>query len=164
MTASPFPAATIGPARDAARGHLRITGTDEDATIERLCATALSLAEAFTGTALIARPHVAAMAKDAAWRALPVLPVRSIVAGPPVTAIDIDVDGTGWVRMAAAGEVGFVAGVADDWAALPPAVAHGVIVLVAHLFDTRERDVAPPMAVGALWRPWRRMRLGEVRR
>ncbi|MBD8679836.1 hypothetical protein [Sphingomonas sp. CFBP 13720] len=164
MTAAPFPAATIAAARDAAREQLRIAGHAEDALIDRLCTTAMTLAEAFTGTALIARDHVATMGVAAEWRALPTCPVRAITAGADVAAIDIDADGTGWVRMTAAGEVRFVAGMADDWTALPPPIAHGVIVLVAHLFDTRERDAAPPAAVGALWRPWRRMRLGEVRR
>lgn len=164
MTAPPFPAAAIAAVRDAARDHLRIAGTQEDAMIERLAASALALAEAFTGSALIVREYRITMPTSGEWRPLPVAPVRSIEARQGVLAIDIDHHGTGWVRMGARGEVRFVAGLADDWAGVPAPVAQGVVVLVAHLFDTRERDRAPPAAVGALWRPWRRMRLMEARR
>ena len=48
---------------------------------------------------------------------------------------------------------------AQDWASVPAPIAHGVTMLVAHLFDHRESDVAPPAAVAALWRPYRWMRL-----
>jgi hypothetical protein len=164
MMTSPFPAAVIAGAREAARGHLRSVGREEDALIERLAAAALGLAEAYGGQALIVREHGATIGPGAAWQALPVVPVRSIVAGAPVVAVDIDADGTGWVRMAAMGEVRFVAGLAADWASLPPAVAQGVVLLIAHWFDTRESGAVPPAAVGALWRPWRRMRLQGARR
>ncbi|MEG3172908.1 head-tail connector protein [Sphingomonas sp. ZB1N12] len=48
----------------------------------------------------------------------------------------------------------------QDWDTVPAPIAQGVAMLVAHLFDHRESDVAPPAAVAALWRPYRRMRLG----
>ncbi|WP_082467289.1 hypothetical protein [Sphingomonas sp. Leaf25] len=163
MTA-PLPAAVVAEVREAARGYLRIVARDEDGVIEGAAAAALALAEGFTGQALIAREHVAAMAAAGEWRALPVQPVRSITGGGAVAAVDIDANGTGWVRMAAAGEVRFVAGLAEDWAGLPPAVAQGVVLLAAHLIEARGRDLAPPAAVGALWRPWRRMRIGSARR
>ncbi len=164
MSAAPFPAAVIAGACAAARAHLRITGNAEDAVIERLAATALALAEAYTGGAVIERSHQAMMAACGEWRALPVAPVRSITAAAPVVAIDIDGDGIGWVRMAAIAPVGFVAGMAAGWDEVPPPVAQGVVVLIAHLFDARTADAAPPAAVGALWRPWRRMRLQGPRR
>ncbi len=47
----------------------------------------------------------------------------------------------------------------QDWVSVPAPIALGVTMLVAHLFDHRESDVAPPAAVAALWRPYRRMRL-----
>lgn len=164
MSAAPFPAAAIAGVRLAARDHLRITGTAEDMVIDRLAETALALAEAYTGTAMIARPHEAMMAAASEWRPLPVGPVREITAAAPVAAIDIDAAGTGWVRMAAAGPVRFVAGLASGWDAVPPPVAQGIVLLVAHLFDARTAAAAPPAAVGALWRPWRRMRLAGERR
>lgn len=47
-----------------------------------------------------------------------------------------------------------------DWAAVPPPVAHGMVVLAAHLFENRGRGDLPPAAVAALWRPYRRLGLG----
>ena len=164
MTTAPFPAAVIAGVRVAARDHLRVTGTAEDMVIDRLAESALALAEAYTGTAIVARPHEAMMAAASEWRPLPVGPVTAITAVAPVTAIDIDATGTGWVRMAAAGPVRFVAGLASGWEAVPPPVAQGIVLLVAHLFDARTAAAAPPAAVGALWRPWRRMRLVGERR
>jgi len=164
MTTAPFPAAVIAGVRVAARDHLRVTGTAEDMVIDRLAESALALAEAYTGTAIIARPHEAMMAAASEWRPLPVGPVTAITAVAPVTAIDIDATGTGWVRMAAAGPVRFVAGLASGWEAVPPPVAQGIVLLVAHLFDARTASAAPPAAVGALWRPWRRIRLVGERR
>ncbi|KQM85557.1 hypothetical protein ASE67_14280 [Sphingomonas sp. Leaf23] len=164
MTTAPFPAAVIAGVRVAARDHLRVTGTAEDMVIDRLAESALALAEAYTGSAIVARPHEAMMAAASAWRPLPVAPVTAITAVAPVTAIDIDATGTGWVRMAAAGPVRFVAGLAASWEAVPAPVAQGIVLLVAHLFDARTASAAPPAAVGALWRPWRRMRLvGDAR-
>lgn len=164
MSAAPFPAAAIAGVRDAARAYLRITGNAEDAVIDRLAATALALAEAYTGTAILERTHDAMMAACGDWRPLPVVPVTAIVAVAPVGAIDIDGDGTGWVRMTAASPVRFTAGIAATWDTVPPPVAQGIVLLVAHLFDQRTAGAAPPAAVGALWRPWRRMRLTGARR
>jgi hypothetical protein len=45
------------------------------------------------------------------------------------------------------------------WDAVPAPVAQGVAMLVAHLFEARGGDVAPPVAVAALWRPYRQVRL-----
>jgi len=53
MDSPPFPAAAIAAAREAAKAHLRIAGASEDALIDGLAATALALAERFTGTVLI---------------------------------------------------------------------------------------------------------------
>lgn len=46
------------------------------------------------------------------------------------------------------------------WQAIPAPVAHGMVVLAAHLFENRGRDEEPPAAVAALWRPYRRMGIG----
>jgi hypothetical protein len=45
------------------------------------------------------------------------------------------------------------------WDAVPAPVAQGVAMLVAHLFDARGGDALPPVAVAALWRPYRQVRL-----
>jgi len=82
-------------------------------------------------------------------------------------AVDIDGDGLGWVRVLQRGEavrvvVRCTAGVAATWEALPAPLAQGAAALIAHLFDDRAGTAQPPASVAALWRPWRRMRLGAL--
>jgi len=51
-----------------------------------------------------------------------------------------------------------------DGAAIPAPVMQGVVLLAVHLFEHRDGAVAPPAAVAALWRPYRRLRLrGEAK-
>jgi len=177
MTAPPFPAEALAAARDAAKAHLRIANDDEDALIEGLAASALALCETFTGRAAIVRDWTATLPAARDWHALETAPVLAIagVEGLPAEgaafalpagsyAVDIDAAGEGWVRVTAPGaagrvRVGFSAGLAASWDALPAPIRHGVVLLIAHLFDARGGDSAPPAAVAALWRPWRRMRL-----
>ncbi|MDG2534483.1 phage head-tail connector protein [Sphingomonas sp. HITSZ_GF] len=158
MEYPPFPGAVIEAARAAAKAHLRIAGDSEDALIEGLAASALALAERFTGTALIARDFTESVESKGHWRALTLAPVTAIDAGIDI-AIDIDAQGLGWVRARGRATVGYRAGTAAGWGDLPPPIATGVVLLTAHLFDHREKDMAPPAAVSALWRPWRRVRL-----
>lgn len=94
------------------------------------------------------------------------LPADGAAFAMPVDAygIDIDAHGEGWVRVGAPGAAGrvritFGAGAAAGWGDLPPPLAQGAVLLIAHLFEHRETDAAPPAAVSALWRPWRRVRL-----
>lgn len=182
MLAPPFPAAAIAAARDAAKTHLRIDGDGEDAVIDRFAGSALALCEAFTGEALIVREFDAVLDAARQWQALPVACVRSIsaVAGlhadgaafaisPDTYAVDIDAQGNGWVRMTAPLSGGrvmvtFTAGQAAEWDAVPASLAQGVTLLIAHLFAGRDGDAAPPAAVCALWRPWRRLRLRGAER
>jgi uncharacterized phiE125 gp8 family phage protein len=165
MTPSPIPAAAIAAACAAARLQLRIEGAGEDALLARHAETAFALCEAFTGRATIAREWTEPVAADGCWQALDMGPVLAItgVAGQPsdAYAIDIDASGDGWVRLGQ-GEpavVRFTAGLAADWETLPAPLAQGVVLLIAHLFEARADGAAPPAAVAALWRPWRRMRL-----
>lgn len=79
-------------------------------------------------------------------------------------AIDVDASGVGWVRLTgpAAGRmrVSGSAGMAADQNGVPEPIRQGVLRLVAHLFAARDGGGdAPPAAVTALWRPYRRMRL-----
>ncbi|AQR74434.1 hypothetical protein [Sphingomonas sp. LM7] len=182
MLAPPFPAAAIAAVRDAAKLHLRITGAAEDGLLESHAATALALCEAFTGQALIVRAWQAVVPAHAAWQRLGGAPVAAIdsVEGLSMSgngfalpaeayAIDIDAAGEGWVRGSggiAAGRlrVGYAAGLAADWAALPAPLAQGALLLAVHLFEARASGGAPPAAVAALWRPWRRVRLESARR
>ncbi|MDP5279998.1 hypothetical protein Q9Q95_13775 [Sphingomonas sp. DG1-23] len=182
MLAPPFPAAAIAAARDAARLYLRIAGAAEDASLETHAATALALCEAFTGRALIVRAWQTVLPAHGAWQRLPAAPVTTIdsVEGLGMSgnafalpvdayAIDIDAVGDGWVRGSpaiAAGRIriGYSAGLAADWAALPAPLAQGMVLLATHLFEARASGGAPPAAVAALWRPWRRVRLEAARR
>jgi uncharacterized phiE125 gp8 family phage protein len=177
MLTPPFPGAAIAEAREAAKAHLRIVGDAEDPLIEGLAASALAIGEAFTGTAWIAREWQDVLPVSRAWQRLIAAPVTAITAveGLPAEgaafalpgdayAIDLDAAGDGWVRTIAPGAAGrvrvtFGAGAAAGWGDLPSPLALGVVLLVAHLFDHREKDAAPPAAVSALWRPWRNLRL-----
>ncbi|WP_448501672.1 head-tail connector protein [Sphingomonas sp.] len=154
------------------RALLRIGGGGEEALLARLIDEACALAEQFTGQLLIARPIVEAMAGGTRWTRLKATPVRAITgltrhgeAIPPDRyAIDIDARGDAWVRMLSDGggvRVALTAGMASGWSDLPAGVRGGIVRLAAHRFAARDDDGAPPAAVAALWRPWRRMRLAD---
>lgn len=164
---------------DGAKAYLRIEGTDEDALIGGLIATATSYCEQFTGQVLVARTVTETIAASGMWCRLRATPVRAItavqglpLAGMPFAlpvdayAVDIDAAGDGWVRVArSAGAsrsiVTLTAGMAADAGTLPEPLGQGILRLVAHLHAHRDArdDEGPPAAVAALWRPWRRMRL-----
>lgn len=77
-------------------------------------------------------------------------------------AIDIDRNGDGWVRVGQRGTVriAYRAGIAADGTGVPEAVRLGIIRLAGEYYAQRDgAATAPPAAVSALWRPWRRMRL-----
>ena len=74
----------------------------------------------------------------------------------------------GWVRLVAPDPtVKFVAtysaGLAADWNGIPEPLRLGIVRLVSHFYSHRDAPDAGgvPAAVAALWRPWRRMRLGS---
>ncbi|MFC7499854.1 hypothetical protein ACFQRC_11555 [Enterovirga sp. GCM10030262] len=167
-------------ASDEAKAYLRIAGAEEDALVARLATVAAELCEHFTGQALLARGHEETMPAGGAWRRLAATPVRAIAGvealpadGPaaalPVEAyaVDIDANGDGWVRITRAMDasrvrVSYEAGLAADWPSVPEALRQGITRLTAHLFAHRDaaEGRGPPAAVSALWRPWRRMRIG----
>lgn len=176
MSAAPVPVAAIAEAVAAARALLRLTGDDEAALLAAQAAAAIGVAEAFVGQPLIVRGMEDVLTATGAWQPLAASPVRSIqgvtvlpVDGAPSVlavggyAVDIDAGGCGWVRMtgvtaARRVAVQYSAGLASDWAGVPAPIAQGVALLIAHLFEDRA-GAAPPAAVAALWRPWRRLRL-----
>jgi uncharacterized phiE125 gp8 family phage protein len=184
MTTAPaFPDAAIAAARDAAKAYLRVTLDDEDALIGGFAASALAMAEGFCDRALVARDFVAILGVARHWQLLPMGPVSAIgaVQGLPAEgaafdlpvgayAIDIDAGGDGWVRVRDPGAAGRVqvtynAGWVADWGGLPAPVAQGVVRLIAHLHGERDGVMsAPPAAVTALWRPYRRVHLAEAAR
>jgi uncharacterized phiE125 gp8 family phage protein len=162
------------------KAFLRVTVSDEDALLAGLARGAADLCEAFTGRALIERTAAEVLAASARWTRLGAAPVRAIEgvsalaedgeASPlaaGVFASDIDAAGDGWVRVFdAAGAkrvlVSYRAGMAADPNGLPEALRHGIVRLAAHLYSHRDdaEQAGPPAAVTALWRPWRRLRLG----
>lgn len=177
MSGSGIPAGVIAEAVTAAKAWLRVVGDEEAAVLARVCGTAIHLAEAFLGGAVVARTFEDVLGAGGGWQRLRMAPVMAIagVTGLPAEgapfvlpvgayAIDIDGDGIGWVRIGAPGTAGrvavsYTAGIAGDWAGVPVPIAQGIAMLVAHLFDRRGDEAAPPAAVAALWRPYRRMRL-----
>ena len=161
------------------RAYLRLAHTDDDAALAALLGAAAELCERFTGQLVVARAVVETVSGAREWRRLthrPVVAIDTVEAvaadgsAAPLTpesyAIDIDGDGVGWVRWSMATDaprlrVHYLAGVADAWALVPPALRQGVVRLAGHLYAHRD-DVdpgTPPPAVTALWRPFRRMRL-----
>jgi uncharacterized phiE125 gp8 family phage protein len=177
VSAEAIPAEVIAAAAEAIADHLRTTGNAEAELVARLAASAIELAEAFTGMALIARMHEERLRAGAAWQSLSAVPVRAITAvawaadevpvPPSGHAIDIDADARGWVRLtggAAEVTVRYRAGLAEGWEQLPAPIAHGIAALAAHWHADREGRAAPPAAIAALWRPWRRMALNPPRR
>lgn len=168
----------------ALRDFVRVDGASEDAVLGGLCAAAMAACEAFTGQVLVTRDFRETCEAGGAWRRLGRTPVVEIarVSGADGTAlaadvyaVDIDADGDGWVRAAGSYastlsfasigrarpvRVEYRAGMATDWAGVPEALRHGIVRLAAHLYASRDGGEAPPVAVTALWRPYRRMRLG----
>lgn len=168
-----------------AKALLRAGDAGEDALIGAMLTSAAELCERFTGQVLIARAFRETWgrgegdARRRGWRRLARTPVRSITTvdqldadgvatplAPGDYAIDIDANGDGWLRADPARRrirVGFEAGLAEGWAGLPAALRHGVLRLAGHFYMARtdaDAPAEPPAAVAALWRPWRRLRLG----
>ena len=178
LSAAPIalPAAAV----EEAKAYLRIVGTDEDPLVARVMRSAAELCEQFTGRVTIARSFTEVVLRSGAWTRLAATPVRTISAVEALDAngaalplaagayaIDIDANGDGWVRVTDAGDarrlrVSFEAGLVSDWVELPETLRQGTVRLAAHLYAHRDPadGAGPPAAVTALWRPWRRMRLG----
>ena len=159
---------------------LALTGSREDAMLERLIGAALELCEGFTGQLPLEATCEEVLGVSPGWQPLATRPVQAIlsVEGIPAEgarvplaadayAIELDCDGGARVRVTNPGTAGriavrFVAGLAPNWNGLPESLRHGVIRLAAHQHRARESNAADPIspaAVTALWRPWRRMRL-----
>jgi uncharacterized phiE125 gp8 family phage protein len=159
---------------------LAITTTGDDATLTALLKAALETCEAFTGLMPLEATCEEVLPADRCWRSLQTRPVQAVTGvesiptegarfalAPEAYAIDLDADGGAHVRILNPGAanrvaVQFVAGLAADWDALPDGLRHGVIRLAADAYRRRDGDTQgsqPPIAIVALWRPWRRMRV-----
>lgn len=114
-----------------------------------------------------------------AWTRLGRVPVRAIqsvetlkegaasLLAVDLYAVDVDAGGCGWVRLtgpqdAKTMRIGYSAGLAETWETIPEPVRQGIVRLTAHLYTHRDggEHEGPPAVVTALWRPYRRIRLG----
>ncbi|UAJ08807.1 head-tail connector protein [Glacieibacterium megasporae] len=158
-----------------AKAFLRVDGSSEDALIAGFIRAASGLAEAFTGQALIVRDVAETALITPTWQRLKTAPCVAItgvdaVGGAttgPAFESDIDLSGNGWIRVidprgALRVTVRYRAGLAADWNGIPEPLRLGIVRLVSHFHAHRDAPDAggPPAAVAALWRPWRRLRLG----
>lgn len=174
--------ATLAPA---ALGELKdwlgITTGGDDAQLSVLLRAALEACEDFTALMPLQQTCEELLPVSADWQHIAARPVQAItlVEGLPAEGarfalaagayeIDLDTDGGGRVRVTSPGAAGriavrFTAGIAAGWSSLPEPLRHGVIRLAAYQYRSREDQgpatAAPPSAVAALWRPWRRLRL-----
>lgn len=162
------------------KAYLRIATSEEDALLAGLVRSAADTCEAFLGRLLIQREVEEVLAPPRAWTRLGAAPVQAILGVSALAAdgtasalpaqayaTDIDAAAEGWVRLLTPIEAGrvrvrYVAGLAGDGNGVAEAIRHGLIRLAAHLYLSRDLApaAAPPAAVTALWRPWRRLRLG----
>lgn len=175
------PAIVAGEALDELKGWLSITTSGDDALLTSLLHSALDTCEAFTGQMPLEAVCEEILPASSLWQPLQAMPVQAIsgvesllpdnTRFPVPTqdyALDLDASGRARVRLvrhAGFGRIAvrFSAGLASNWSALPESLRQGILRLAAHDYAQRaasERDTsAPPAAVAALWRPWRRLRL-----
>jgi uncharacterized phiE125 gp8 family phage protein len=155
------------------KAALRLERDDEDALIAGHIRASIALCEAFTGQWLIEREGEQRLMPDLVWQRLLAEPMRAVTAVivggtavPDGWEHAIDADGTGWVRLirlpTATTVVRFRAGVGPDWNGVPEPLRAGIVRLVSHMYTHRDAAEAgpPPAAVTAMWRPWRRLRIG----
>jgi len=162
-----------------AQAYVRIETGEEEAVLAGLIRTASALCESFLNRVVVERDFSVEVPASGSWERLSLTPVRSIgsveavdAAGTATVlpsggfAVDIDFNGDGWVRLSQASGTSRVrvhgtAGIASQASDVPEPIRQGVLRLVAHLFSSRDGAGGdPPAAVTALWRPYRRMRLG----
>lgn len=178
ITPAVLPPAALAELKD----WLGITTSADDAQLAALLRASLDLCEDFTGLMPLQQVCEELLPASADWQQLAARPVQAItqLTGVPAEGarfalavgsyeIELDADGAGLVRVINQGAAGritvlFLAGIAPNWTDLPEALRHGVLRLAAHQYRTREdlsaNAATPPAAVAALWRPWRRLRLG----
>ncbi|MEZ5688268.1 MAG: hypothetical protein R3E21_05695 [Caenibius sp.] len=176
------PADVAGAALSELKDWLAITSGRDDTPLATLLSGALDLFEAFTAQMPLEQTCEEVLPATGAWQKLKTRPVQAITGLEGIPAegarfalaatdyeVDLDADGSARVRVIRQGSAGriavrFTAGIAPQWAALPPAIRDGVIRFAAHGYRQRDLDGnsaanIPPAAVAALWQPWRILRL-----
>lgn len=174
------PAIVAGAALDELKEWLAITTPRDDAVLTSILHGALDMCEAFTGHMPLETLCEEVLPASAFWQQLQTRPVQAVAGieglrtdgtrfavAPKDHAIDLDADGGGRLRLlrqigTSRIAVRFTAGVTASWMSLPDGLRQGVLRLAAHHYTQRGavgKETAPPAAVAALWRPWRRLRL-----
>lgn len=158
---------------------LGISRADDDATLTGLLDASLSLCEAFTGKTPLVQTIEEVIPLRSGWQELVSRPVRSVTGVaviqadgtreapiPPDGVIEWRIAGSACVQLVSSvtGQglaVQMVAGIAEEWDALPAPLRQGLIRLAAHHYRDRDSKASavPPASVTALWRPWRNLRL-----
>ena len=160
-----------------AQAFARVETGEEEALLAGIVRSASALCESFIGQILIERPFEELLPAHREWQRLGSTPARSIgsveLLAPngsstivPASEYELDIDsrGDGWVRLIEGRKgrirISGTAGLAAEPNGVPEPLRHGILRLVAHLFQARDGvSGEPPAAVTALWRPYRRMRL-----
>lgn len=158
-----------------AQAYVRIETGEEEAVLAGLVRTASCLCETFLNQIVLRRNFSERVQMNRDWQRLRSGPVSAITAvvglepdGQSVPlpaqayAVDIDSQGNGWVRSLVPDVdrvlVSGTAGMVETQSDVPEPIRQGVTRLVAHLYAARDGNGgAPPAAVTALWRPYRRM-------
>lgn len=162
------------------KAYLRLQTADEDALLAGLLRSARAMCEAFVRVWLLQRGAVETVAV--------VPPPGARLSGAPVGAVTLvealyadgtsatltggqfvvtyDADQVAYVStndgLAQRLRVTYSAGLATDWNGVAEPLRQGIVRLAAHMFANRDAadEAGPPAVVAALWRPYRRMRLG----
>lgn len=159
-----------------AQAYIRVENGEEEALLAGFLRSATAACEAFVGSQLVEREFLVRLDAAPYWQKLGVHPVRSIVEVAAVQpdgtrraltaleyGVDIDASGNGLVRVSTGAhgvvEVRGNAGMARDANGVPEPIRQGILRLTSHFFTHRDTDTEPPLAVTALWRPYRRVRL-----
>jgi len=174
------PAIVAGAALDELKDWLAITTARDDAVLTSLLHGALDMCEAFTGQMPLEALCEEVLPASAFWQQLQTKPVQAVAGlealfpdatrvavAPREHEIELDADGGGRVRLlrqigTSRVAVRFTAGITPNWTTMPEGLRQGVLRLAAHHYTQRAgggKETAPPAAVAALWRPWRRLRL-----
>jgi uncharacterized phiE125 gp8 family phage protein len=163
---------------DDLKAYLSISLDAEDLALTGLIRAASAAAERFLGQMIVVRGVEELLAPRRDWQPLAMRPARAITAvagidadGTPFTfpveshAIDIDANGTGWLRLLDPGaavrvRLAYTAGLAVDGEGVPEPISHAILRMAGELHARRE-GLEPRLAasVAALLRPWRRMAL-----
>lgn len=161
------------------KDYLRITLPNEDAKLYSLLRASLDICANFIGALPLLRDCTEEMSITNDWQSLsksPVIMIESVMGlsasgeamALPVQnyAIDINAQSKGRVLVHHSQnvqriKVSYSAGLSENWDMLPDQLRSGIIRLAAHIYSNRNLDESaqPPVAIAALWQPYRRMRL-----